>query len=276
LTSQASETEQQGTTSHRLNALSRAEQQARISEARHRLLKDVIGFLRKMKNGGESSLGRNPSSEDLLPYFETYAWCIIETRDGGQIVSASSMSEVRRMIRASLDRAVELICRRGEFEGGEIKGGGVWWLTTDRACKAVDLGAWTTAYGTYTKAAFLHPKRMQLRALLLIRAQELVTKFWDRNTEEGQNAAPINHTNQTPEQASGAIVTFLKRAQWLKDCMKERGWSADDLASKSGITSKTVRRVLKGSGSHASTLESIAKGLSKAHSQVAVATVPDC
>ena len=47
-----------------------ASQQAMLSGARKQLLEGVIEFLRKMKNGGESELGHNPRSEDLIPYFQ--------------------------------------------------------------------------------------------------------------------------------------------------------------------------------------------------------------
>jgi hypothetical protein len=259
VTSQVRESRQPEPSGHHPKDHSYASQQACISEARTRLLEGVIEFLRKMKKGGESQLGRNPFSEDLIPYFQRYAWSVIEARYKEQIVTATSLSQAQALIRESVDAVIETICKKRELVDGKTRPAGVWLRTIKHACKAVDLGTWITAFGTYDQTVFLHPQRRQLRSLLLVQAHELVTEFWNRKAIEG--ASPVDAGNQSigPESAH---MEFPDRAKWLQDRISERDWNLSTFESRQGPDRKTIRRIINGIKVSEMSLRKVAKALS--------------
>jgi hypothetical protein len=261
-----------------------AGQQARLSEVRKRLLEDVIEFLSKMKNGGESELGHNPRSEDLIPCFQRYALSVIEARSKEEIVNAASISEARALIRNAVDMVVRAICRRGKIVDGTRKPPGVWLQTIQHACKAVNLGSWTTEYGTYDQTAFFHPPHKQLRAFLLVQAHELETQFWNHRAKNDQSAPLADHiapaadsTNgESRGQTSDAKGPFPGRAKWLDERLYERAWSPHEFYSHGGPDRGTTRRILDGLPVRLMTLDKVAEGLSKKHSKVSPSDIPNC
>lgn len=268
-----------------------ASKQARLSEARKRLLEDVIDFLRKMKNGGESELGHNPRSEDLIPYFQRYAFSLIEVRSKEEILNAASISEARALIRDAVDVAVMAVCKRARKVDGTRKPAGVWFPTIKHACTAVNLGSWTTQYGTYDQTAFARPSHMQLRSLLLVQVRDLETQFWNRIAVEGGSAPIADRTTHLTDPIGPSDVSsktepvapsdvkghFPERAKWLKARLYERGWSPHVLFSHRGPDRGTTRRILKGLPVRPMTLDKVAEGLSwsKKYPNVSPKDIPE-
>jgi hypothetical protein len=212
----------------------------------------VIEFLRKMKKGGESELGHNPSSEDLLPYFQRYAWSVIEARNKEEIVNATSISKAQALIRNAVETVVYAICRLGKTVDGTKKPSEVWFQTIKHASRAVTFGSWTTDYGTYDQTAFSHPPHMQLRALLLVQGRELVTQFWSRKAMEDQSARIDDPT------APPAVPV------------------APNAGPTKGRLGGTTRRIYKGLPVRQMTLDKVADALSKKLSKVSPSDIPKC
>lgn len=238
-----------------------------------------------MKDGGELELGHNPRSEGLIPYFQRYAFSVIEMRSKEEIVNAASISEARALIRNAVDMAVMAICKRDKIVDGRRKLAGVWLPTIEHACKAVNLGSWTTEYGTYDQTAFSRPPHMQLRALLLVQVRALETEFWNRKAKNDQSAPladPIagaaDPTNGESGETSGAKGHFPLRAKWLSDRLYERGWSPHVFYSNGGPDRGTTRRILNGLPVRPMTLEKVADGLSKSKkcASVSPSDIPNC
>ena len=288
------ESEQPKTSRQESQGLLSASQQATLSEARKRLEEDVIEFLLKMKNGGESELGHIPGSQDLIPFFQRYALSVIEMRNKEKIVNAGSISEARALIHNAVDVAVMTICKRGKTVHGKRKHAGVWFPTIKHACKAVNLGWWTTKYGTYDKTAFSRPPHVQLREFLLVQMQALETEFWNRKAIQDQSVpwvdpiAPIadssadpitavdSPTDAMPDAASAVKRHFPARAKWLKDRLYERGWSPQEFENKGGPhRTTTTRKLLKGLPVRPMTLEKVAEALTMKKPAVSPAEIPN-
>lgn len=290
MTSHTLESEQPETPPPQPTGLAYAGHQARLSEARQRLLEDVIEFLRRMKNRGELEIGRNPFSEDLIPYFLRYAGTVIEARYREEIVHAASLSEARTLIRNAVDMVVKAICKRSEIAAGTRKSSGVWFLTIKQACSAVNFNICMTDYGTYDQTAFSYRPQMQMRALLLVKARELETEFWKRKAIDDRSAptadpiVPLDDfiaqapdpTRAEPAETSDAKGHFPVRAKWLEDRLRERGWSPQEFYNHRGPDRGTTRRIRKGLPVRAMTLDKVAEGLSKKHSNVSPSDIPNC
>jgi hypothetical protein len=116
-----------------------ATQNAQLSAALQQVEMDVIGFLQKLKDSKPPELERKPMSEDLLPFFEKYAWSAIEILFKDRILAVSSVDEARSLIKKSVDLVTNKICKRGVVQDDDVVSGGVWWMTVGQACKAVSL-----------------------------------------------------------------------------------------------------------------------------------------
>lgn len=57
--------------------------------------------------------------------------------------------------------------------------------------------------------------------------------------------------------------SYPKRAKWFRDKLIERGWGETELADFSGLTRKTIRRLLKGLPANAKTLSAAIDGLNR-------------
>lgn len=231
-----------------------ADQKLLIWAARRQLLDDVIGFLKWMKGGGESDLGRNPNAEDLLPFFEKYAWSVITTRDKEEIIAASSEREVRNKAAFAIERVLGEICRRPRIVNGKRKPGGIWLRTVKHACRVTAFNIAITEFGEYDSRVFLWPKRQQLRALLEVRTMSLVQEFLARKTRE----------NEAPAATGGAArMRFPERARWFQQRLYERGWGPPEFAEIAGVDAKTIRQILNGQNVRPSTLAAVARAFAK-------------
>jgi hypothetical protein len=258
LSSKSSEAVQQVRPSQQAATLDRFEQIQRGSEARQRLQEDVIGFLRRMKERGESALGRNPNAEDLLPYFQRYAWSIIEAKHKGAILATPSLSEAKVRIQAAVDNVLAPICKRSRREGGRAtQRAGIWLRTVKIAADAVDLGDWKTPFGRYNQRVFMSPRRRQLRALLLVQAQTLIQEFVKLRAKESA-ATQSNFTQPRVE----IVPQFPKRAQWLKERLRERDWNTGSFNLSGGPDRKTIHKILRGESVTETTLDKAAEALS--------------
>jgi hypothetical protein len=231
----------------------------------------VIGFLQKaITKGGEAELGHKPQSEDMVPFFQKYAWTLVKVRLERCLMSFSTEDELLRLIEEFIPRVVAEICSKGTIEEGSITGGGVWWRTVDSACNAVNLGVRHGLFGTYDRFAFLRPSRVQLKELLLADAHELMTDFWLRRANQDEFA--------TAGDRKGAIadgVEFPNRAAWIRQRLDERDWSQSEIATyKGGPDRKTIRRILNGEPVSTGTLQKVAIALSK-HSGLPKVLVSD-
>ena len=219
----------------------------------------------------------------MIFIFQHYALSVIEVCSKEEIVHATSVSEARALIRDAVDDVLKAICKRAKIADGTRKPPGVWLQTIKRACKAVNLGSWTTEYGTYDQTAFFHPPHMQLRALLLVQVRELEAQFWKRKAIIDQSAplaGPIPPATDPPK--AGTDVTsdgkehFPVRAKWLKERLYERGWSPQVLDSHGGPDRGTIRRIFNGLRVRPKTLNSVAFALSKWRVKVSPSDIPNC
>lgn len=257
-----------------------------MTAAHRELLEKVIEFLRSMKRGGEKDLQRNPHSEDLLPFFQEYAWRGIEVRDKESILAAPSLKEAKERIAAAIDRALQEVCKRREVVEGKTKPEGIWFTAVREACQATDFNIAITPFGTYDCRAFLSPKRQQLAALLRVQAETLVQEFLDGLKSRGEPATPPDAAEYMPAQkdsrggesskesqgenlpkeSSGPVVAammrFPKRAEWLQERLTERNWTITHFEKTGeGPSRKTVSRILNGEPVSKGSLRKLAHSL---------------
>jgi hypothetical protein len=242
-------------------SLSQAAQKAILSKARQQVEIDVIHFLQGVDGGNFSETERNPNSADLLPFFEKYAWSVMEAQYRDRIFLAPSVSKAQTLIEKAIDLITDYICKKGVAEEGKIVSGGVWPLTVWRACEAVDFYGVEDKNGEvkYNWSTFARPRRGQLRARLRVKTRKLVTEFWEQKADT---------------KSSSDSVSYPERARWLKKEMYKRGIDAPALAGKSRLTPKTVQKILDGEGVRNSTLQQLANGLSENEDKVLVSDIP--
>jgi hypothetical protein len=231
----------------------------RFSEATQRVGEDIVDFLRKMKEGGESELGRNPNTDDLLPFFERYAASLIDAEYKQAILDAPSLPEARARIWTAIQKVVTDICRtRKEKDGLETQRPGDWQRTIKVAADAVDFCDWTTEYGTYSRKSLMRPKPQQLRALLLIQYAQPLVQEYTRRRATGLLSTPSTRPVSQDETASA----FPVRAEWLKERLRDRDWSVAMLIKKGdGPDRKTIRKMMVGDRVTEATLVAVLKGL---------------
>jgi len=234
-----------------------------ISEARHRLVKSVINFLRSMKKGGESELKRLPTPEDLLPFFEDFAWAVIQAQYRAPMLEATSIERFNKNFREAIEVVVEEICAKGTLKHSEILGGGTWWRTIDDARRAVDFGWWETEYGDYGPQRLLKPRRQQLKSLLLARVYELQAEFW-RTHSTNNLPAPISVAARPTGSRRGA-TKFPNRARWVQNHLTKRAWSPQTLYENNGPDRATTRRMLAGQNVRPMSIEKLTSALSRAN-----------
>lgn len=92
-------------------------------------------------------------------------------------------------------------------------------------------------------------------------------------TPEDATLSPI--TTDTLAQRPSKDVPFPRRASWLKDRLKERGWNRNDPARFHGPDPKTVNKILRGAGVREEILEKLANSLSAKGSKVSLLDIPD-
>jgi hypothetical protein len=225
-------------------------------EAEEVLSKDLIHFLGYCWNGGVRTMGRNPSSSDLLPPFEKYGQSVFDAVVKERIGSAVGHDRVP-ILNTVLRQVVQSI----------ISKQGVWARVVTRACRYVDIGGWENEFGTFNPSAFSRPAARQLRTSLQLHAKQWEWKGWD------QKAALATAKTKLPTKQPA----FPGRAGWFTQKLKERSWTVAKLAAKSDIDPKTARKALGGAFVTDRTLESIAEGLSKYKTLpvISVADIPN-
>lgn len=242
---------------HRLGEQLYAEGNQLLSTARHRLQQDLIEFLRKTKNGGEEELGRNPESGDLTPFFQRYAWSLIEARYKEEILAKPSIDAANQLIRFSIEHLVDKICSVKAKNKKQIPAM-IWARTVNLACRGVGLKSRKTRFGVYGPSTFMTPQQEQLHALLLLQSRELQAEFWRRRAI----AAESSDENRA-ENTAGVDVEingpYRKRALWLRDQMAKKGWGTTNLSKHNGPTEKTTNSVLQGRRALQTTITALAK-----------------
>lgn len=68
--------------------------------------------------------------------------------------------------------------------------------------------------------------------------------------------------------------TFLGRASWLADRLRERSWNKNDCGRFGGPDRKTIQKILDGFPIREDVLEKLAKSLSKQYSKLGVLNIP--
>lgn len=239
-----------------VSASSVADRDVAVLEAQNQAQQELISFLSEWKQGLKL-LGHNLSGEDLVPFFQRYAWTLIKIRYGENILGAPSSETATKIIRASIDKVLEDICGRN---GHKAANPGIWCQMVKLACKAVNLWFWETSDGEFSRGLLFRPKRAQLRALLLAQGSELLIEYrksvpkQDRPQLEGIPPAT------KPAEPKHQLPLF---AQWLEARMGERNWNWAKLISYSKADPKTIRKIYKGEKITQKPLAKLANGLSK-------------
>lgn len=249
---------------------------ALIVAARHDLIEEVVEFLRRMKRRGEKELGRNPYSEDLLPFFQKYAWRVIEVRDKEVILAASSLKEARERIQSAIGRLLNEICKRRELVQGKTKPAGIWIRTVMQARRAADFNIAITPFGEYDYRIFLYPKRRQLGVLLRVQATMLEQEFFD-NAKNRQDSAlkPSVELPDTAKRRTGNRK-FSRRADWLRRHMLHLGLSVAELAQSAKLNEKTIRNARNGHSISEGTQKVIIDALSTKGPKISYDEIPNC
>jgi len=222
-----------------------------------------------MMNGGEEELGRNPNSGDLLPFFQRYAWALIEARYKEKIVTQSSIEAANKLIRFSIGQVVDRVCRAQAIDGMSMPPR-IWFQTVRLACEGTGLKSKRTRFGLYKRATFLHPRRKQLRALLLAQSRELQAEFWNRRTV-AERARQEDSFVDDGWQSIKVVGRFSKRAKWLRDHMIEKGWGPTILLNNNGPTEKTTHSILAGHSINQSTIKALSTAFGVLPSEI-----PNC
>jgi hypothetical protein len=220
------------------------------------LSNEIVKFLRFCKENGEQKLGRNPYSADLLQYFQNYAETVIEAEVQERLSEEMTAPKCIRTLKLVISNVVYEISRRR----------GTWWRIVFPACQLVNLGFWTTRYGTYTSSDLLHPPAMQLRAGLQLWAKRFEPDWWSKMA------------TQEVESQVGAPCASSKpsRAEWIRAQLKECGWSSSDPIGFGGPDRKTVERIMRGERVHNNSLKKIAVALSAGRkTPMSVSDIPD-
>ena len=242
---------------------------ARI-KARKNLESHVVEFLEQMKRDGVRELGRNPNSEDLVPYFSVYAGAMLRT-EMLEWETIARPNDLDRLLRAAMASILDEIC------GHE----GLWHKVVTLACEAVNLGSWKTKFGWYECKVLMSPRRLELRARLNIAAKGVVVDLRQlamaSSSASGVESAipPDGDAFSSHSTSSVAKSEFPDRAVWLTKQMDHRGWGPQQLHDAGGPDPKTIRRILAGKRVHATTRGAVAKALSTVFSSVDGADMPN-
>jgi hypothetical protein len=235
------------------------ERQKEMSVARLQLEEDLMAFLRRMKEGGESALGRNPDSSDLLPYFQRYAWTAVQVSYADGILAAPTLAEAKERMRGAIEKVIRPICRKPDPEIG--RSAGTWLVTVRRTCNAVDFGSCRTQYGRYSRTAFMYPKWAQLKVLLQVQGRQLIQEFLE--LKAGREAAATKGLrDEKRDDSDGTNPGFPKRGEWLKQHLRERGWNKTAFHTRwKGPDRKTTNKILRGEAVSELTLDGVVQAL---------------
>jgi hypothetical protein len=227
---------------------------AKEIQARRKLEEEVNGFLSAMCAKAEILLDRNPTSADLLRYFERYAQSVFDAAAQEVLPFAFSLPEKIGVLNTILAKVHYLICSGKD---------GVWNRTISLGCDAVNLGSWSAGYGAYGRATLVVPRRKQLATLLRAHAMSwavaLSTGTAERPTPEALEEAQRSR-NILPNAASIATPR-TQLAELLRSVKKERHWTMEELAKNCGVSLGTLKNVFKRRKPSESTLTSIEKCL---------------
>jgi hypothetical protein len=217
-------------------------------KARRQLEEKLRQFFESMKEKGEEKLGRNPRSEDLVPYFREYAahWLKAEAQEwGAQTPLRNEM--ILPWLGGAMSRIVHQICTRE----------GVWVRAVLIAGQAANFGSSTTRFGTYTPQKLTKPKPEQLKALMVIDARDI-------QAELVRKAAGVEAGASTGVGKSDRdqLKKYPGRAAWLYEQLRIRAWSPQVLREHKGPDRKTTGRILHGLPVRFMTLEKLADSLS--------------
>jgi hypothetical protein len=178
--------------------------------ARQQLESELIGFLEKMRAGGEKEIGRNPSSADLIPFFQTYGNACLDA-ELRERLPFTSVSRGRAAIEHAVRRVIESICKKD----------GVWRRAVNDACSAVDLGTWITQFGEYDKSAFARPKRMQLEPRLRSYANRWRAEMWKYEAESAERSSEQGAQREPDADVNSADLRGLRRARLVEKLISE-------------------------------------------------------
>jgi hypothetical protein len=134
-----------------------------------------------------------------------------------------------------------------------------------RVIEGFDPGFWKTEFGCISRASLIRPRPRQLRARLQAFELWWYGEFWEKKTAELEGGAAETRVQahvrpNAPQQ--NHEVPFPKRASWFVEELSKRHWNQSMLVMRSKLSRKTVAKCLKGKMVTASTLSSIADGLS--------------
>jgi hypothetical protein len=211
---------------------------AKKIEARCKLQDEVTAFLSAMRADAELLLGRNPVSEDLLPFFLDYWKAVFEAETNERLLLAISLPEKIRVLNTVLTKIHDQICSAND---------GVWSRTVSLGCNAVNFGSWNAGYGAYDRGALIVPRRKQLWAKLRIfamhRALELAKDAEANTLTKPIGAARQSDANLSPDAPKSARISYRKN--YLQIIMDENHWTKQMLAKKSGISEGTIRNIFR-------------------------------
>jgi hypothetical protein len=124
-------------------------------------------------------------------------------------------------------------------------------------------------------------ERFALNQKIRADVHDLYMKVATRSLEKPR-AEPARAASVAPakpesksERPRQPISRSPNRASWLKDRMRERGWSNGDLAKFRGPDRKTIERIIRGEPVRNDVLEKLAEALTSKHAKVSVLDIPE-
>ena len=114
------------------------------------------------------------------------------------------------------------------------------------------------------------------RTACLEREQEPALCTEVQALRSAEQVTRVEHSAQEPPSSKRNPVAaqYPKRAEWLGQKLRERGWSKHDLSRHGGPDHKTVQKVLDGVHVREDVLGKIAQGLSGRHGSVNLLDIP--
>jgi len=157
------------------------------TEARRQLEVELRQFFERCASGAvHRELQRNPSSEDLLPFFERYSRAVFDARAKEQlalVLSGDQLPTYFKWLEKLADPVVRKIYGRkfGQHAVKDSKtaayerlrrtlyrkiGDGVWRGAVEKSLGIFGFSAYRTEYGEYGLGDFLRPNTVKLKAML--------------------------------------------------------------------------------------------------------------
>lgn len=212
---------------------------ATIAKAEEQLGIEVTAFFSRCRAPGfvERELRRKPFSYDLGPFFAEYAAAVFTAEANERLAVAKSPQRFCKSLEQLLQNVVSRISRPVS---------GVWERVVLESCMRVGLGIWSSEYGEYGQADFMHPSRTGIEGALRTCVKHWEGEAWSKFAQPQERA----------------YKTDLARniAHFRNEC----GWSFDELSKKTGLDKTLILgHVNKGKGANPSTIKMYADAFSK-------------